>query len=375
MYKLYLLRVAVTVAPIPLVINLTTIWDLSDVPVNCGTDYRFRTRADLGRVMRCLRLPPMIQLSNGQWIQRERAFLYFIRRMASVMTVNQLITIGFGGDPPLWGRVLDFMAKHIADTLGFKLDPVNIGFFSNRFNLYSEAIRNKVNEYHVAWNIGAPPLFPVAGSFLPFAFLDGNCTSSSTPGTGPAHPGPGAPRRPNAALIQESFFTGWTYTHGIKHLTLDGPDGLALFCWGPASIRRNDLWLLHNSHANFFVGQAQLHVHLAARKVMYGDSIFPWRDCLRSRHHATIADPLKVWKDDVDRGLSSSRELVEHHYGEADQQWPYMAYDPKLKIGNKDLASLYTSKMLLRNFYVCLYGNKTSERFANTPPELEAYAA
>ena len=108
---------------------------------------------------------------------------------------------------------------------------------------------------------------------------------------------------------------------------------------------------------------------------MYGDSIFPWRDCLRSRHHATIADPLKVWKGDVDRGLSSSRDLVEHHYGEADQQWPYMAYDPKLKIGNKDLASLYTSKMLLRNFYVCLYGNKTSERFANTPTELEAYAA
>jgi hypothetical protein len=58
MIKLWLLRVAVKVAPIPLAINLTTIWDLSDVPVNCGTDYRFRTRADLGRVMRCLRLPP-----------------------------------------------------------------------------------------------------------------------------------------------------------------------------------------------------------------------------------------------------------------------------------------------------------------------------
>jgi hypothetical protein len=52
-----------------------------------------------------------------------------------------------------------------------------------------------------------------------------------------------------------------------------------------------------------------------------------------------------------------------------------MAYDPKFKIGNKDLASLNTYKMLLRNFYVCLYGNKTSKRFACTPPELEAYTA
>lgn len=96
------------------------------MPENCGTDYRFRTRAHLMRVMNCLRLPPSIQLSNGQWIGKERAFLYFIRRLASVMTVNQLIALGFGGDPRLWGRVLDWMAKHIARTLGYKLEPANI---------------------------------------------------------------------------------------------------------------------------------------------------------------------------------------------------------------------------------------------------------
>ena len=110
-------------------------------------------------------------------------------------------------------------------------------------------------------------------------------------------------------------------------------------------------------------------------EVMYGDSIFPWRSCLRSRFNAGVNDPQKQWKDDCDRAMSSSRQLVEHHHGEADQQWPFMAYAPKLKIGNMDLSALYTCKMLFRNFCVCLYGNLTSERFGVTPPVLEVHAA
>jgi hypothetical protein len=373
MFRLYVLMVAEKMSLPPTIVPIT-ISTLNDVEPFCGTDYRFRTRDHLRRVMLCLRLPTIITLENGSKILRERAFLYFIRRMAFVGTVQQLMTLGFGGDAPLWGRVLKYMAKHIADTLGFKLEPSNIGFFEGRHAYYSEAIQKKANEYHATRNPGAPPLFPVAGSMLPFAMLDGNCTGTCTPGTGPSHPGPGAPRHPGADLLQMAFYTGWLHKHGIKHLTLDGPDGLALFCWGPASIRRNDLWLLANSGANYYVEQSQPGVLPAARHVMYGDSIFPWRTCLRSRYHASVADPAKAWKDDVDSAMSSGRQCVEHHYGEADQLWPFMAFHKKLIIKNMDLASLYTAKMLLRNFYVCLYGNKTSERFGCKPPELEVYA-
>ena len=108
---------------------------------------------------------------------------------------------------------------------------------------------------------------------------------------------------------------------------------------------------------------------------MYGDSIFPWRDCLRARMNASPADPMKTWKDCVDFAMSSSRQLVEHHYGEADQLWPFMTYDKKMKIGNMDLGALYTCKTLFRNFYTCLYENKTSDRFKCRPPILEEYAA
>lgn len=76
MYRLWLLRVAERALPIPPEIKLDTIHSINDVPENCGTDYRFRARADLRRVMNSLRLPPSIQLSNGLWIGRERALFY-----------------------------------------------------------------------------------------------------------------------------------------------------------------------------------------------------------------------------------------------------------------------------------------------------------
>jgi hypothetical protein len=55
---------------------------------------------------------------------------------------------------------------------------------------------------------------------------DGNCTGTCTPRNRPVHPGPGAPRHPGADLLQMAFYTEWLHKHGIKHLALDGPDGL-----------------------------------------------------------------------------------------------------------------------------------------------------
>ena len=208
--------------------------------------------------MNCLDLPGIIQIGgNGEKILKERAFIYFTRRMATVCPVNTPISLGFGGRPPYWSRVFATMSVLIDKKLGFKLCPSNIGFFAGRFDMYAEAIRVKVNHYHQSWNVGADPLFPTPGTFLPFAMLDDNCTHTCTPGTGPDHAGPGAPRRPNADLIQESFYNGWVHSHGIKHLTCDLVDGIAAFCWGADSIRRNDLFSLSDSQANTHVEQEQ----------------------------------------------------------------------------------------------------------------------
>ena len=132
--------------------------------------------------MKCLNLPETIRLDGGGLIGKERAFLYFIRRMATVGTVRQLMTEGFAGNSPLWSRVFQHMVTHVDTVMGHKLAPANVGFFANRFHLYSEAIRKKVNEYHSKKYPEQGPLFPVAGSFIIFAFVDGNCTGTCTPG-------------------------------------------------------------------------------------------------------------------------------------------------------------------------------------------------
>ena len=301
MLRLYFLMTCEMRRTIPPVIHEATIRGLADVPENCGTEYRFRTRSHLKRVMDCCRFPSMVTLDNGQRAPKDLCFVFFVRRLASVCTVNQLIQLGFGRDPPFWSRVIKAVARHIKNELGCLLEPSNISRFQPRFDMYSEAIRVMVNETHRAWHPGAVnDLFPVADDFSPFAFLDGNCTSTCTPGAGPITPGRHGDRNPDYLAFQEAFYTGWIHKHGIKHITLDAPDGLVLFCWGPSSMRHNDLYMLESSDANGQVYAAQAHLLDALKKVMYGDSIFPWRDCLRARMNASPADPMKTWKDCVD---------------------------------------------------------------------------
>ena len=65
----------------------------------------------------------------------------------------------------------------------------------------------------------------------------------------------GAPRRPNADLIQESFYNGRVHLHEIKHLTCDLPNGIVAFCWGADFVRRNDLFVLSDNQAILHVEQ------------------------------------------------------------------------------------------------------------------------
>ena len=66
MLRLYFLMTCEMRRTIPPVIHEATIRGLADVPENCGTEYRFRTRSHLKRVMDCCRFPSMVTLDNGQ---------------------------------------------------------------------------------------------------------------------------------------------------------------------------------------------------------------------------------------------------------------------------------------------------------------------
>jgi hypothetical protein len=148
-----------------------------------------------------------------------------------------------------------------------------------------------------------------------------------------------------------------------------GPNGMILLIWGPCSVRHNDLYALDRSGVLGKWGAVM--VPGLRHYVLYGDSIYPWRQYLRSRHGAPVG-PLHV----EDMAMSSCRQLIENGFGLADILFPYLSNPSAIKLMRGfPVRELYFSKMLFANFYIMLNHGQTSARFGLQPPELEVYMA
>lgn len=142
-------------------------------------------------------------------------------------------------------------------------------------------------------------------------------------------------------------------------------DGLTVDLCGPFSLRHSDSFVLTCSGIDGRVGAAQAGVPVARRNCAFGDSAYSYGQNIRSRTGIPS-----------DKPMNSARECIEWHYGEADQLYPFMCNKMNLRLGaGVPLKELYFIRELFRNCYVCLYGNKTSERFQVNPPSLEQYLA
>jgi hypothetical protein len=154
------------------------------------------------------------------------------------------------------------------------------------------------------------------------AYIDCNITETSRADSAPATPGAGAARRDPGGDLQRAIYTGWLH---IKHEVVMGPDGMILFIWGPASARRNDLYALDKS--GILAKWAAVMVPGHAHYVMYGDSIYPLRQHLRSRHGAA-AGILKL----EDQAMSSGRQSIENGFGLADSLFPVFSNPRRIKL-------------------------------------------
>ena len=63
------------------------------MPDKTGTDWRFRTRADLLRLYSGLEIPAYYWLPNGQKVRGEKCFLFFLRKLASNAKTSDLIKV------------------------------------------------------------------------------------------------------------------------------------------------------------------------------------------------------------------------------------------------------------------------------------------
>ena len=139
------------------------------------------------------------------------------------------------------------------------------------------------------------------------------------------------------------------------------------FVFGPAAMRRNDLFTLRRSRIATKLYAAQILIFgavVAAHFVMYGDAAYPPGDQLRCRHNPAAGHPQFVQLSAEDSAMNSCRTSVEHHYGHGDNMFPVLNYSRKVRIlAGQPLKEIYWCKALLRNCYVSLYGNLTTQIF------------
>jgi hypothetical protein len=168
--------------------------------------------------------------------------------------------------------------------------------------------------------------------------------------------------------IQMAFYNGWKHHHGIKYLSVEAPNGLCMYLYGPRSFKDSDLRLLRESDLNNTL--ANLQLGNPDQYCAYGDGIFPIRSNLRSRN-IFRATPLEVHERRV---MTKIRVSNEWGYACTANLFPFVKNKSFQKIRqNKTCIYNYAVATLLRNAYVCLYENQISAYFNCPPPTFEEY--
>lgn len=144
-------------------------------------------------------------------------------------------------------------------------------------------------------------------------------------------------------------------------------------------MRRNDLFTLLHSKIDAKLNAAQIVLYglaIIMHYLMYGDAAYPTGNHLRCRHDPPAAHPLFVQLSAEDKAFNSCRTSIEHHYGHGDNLFPVLNYSRKLRIlSGQPIKEIYWCKVFLRNCYVSLYGNLTTQIFKCEPMRLPDYLA
>jgi hypothetical protein len=129
------------------------------------------------------------------------------------------------------------------------------------------------------------------------------------PGTGPLFDGPDAPRADPSGWVQRVFYNKWLADCGTKY-------GTTMYASPGESSRHSDLRWLSEGGINTKLETVQVSNGGDPDDLymMYGDSIFPWLSCLRSRYRGNHLNARELVENN---SMTSCRQSIEWHYGEA----------------------------------------------------------
>jgi hypothetical protein len=363
-----MIKAELLTAPIPKVSNCyagkRTInsFNSAEVPLK----FRFRSHAQLNRLIVGFQFPPYLYDKAGHKLSAEEVLLVGLYRLHAPNNLADLQEI-FGMKLQRAGQCfhifLNFMTKHWSYLL---LD--NMDFWLPYLPHCAEAIRGKVAS---AWDCHFPPANQ-NGGFSVFGFIDNTMNACCRPASGPTRDEHGAPRHDRE--IQRAWYNGWKKLHGFKWQTVDLPNGMNFHVYGPVSVRHNDLYTLHHSDINGKLDRLQSRNTLKFK--IYGDSAYfnLSLDFVRSKHDPE--DPAYNARLQLEnRALSSVREVIEWDYGEVGKYWAMTHYKYGLRMMGVPVAKIYLTALILRNAHCTMNGNLTSSYFEFMPPTFETWVA
>jgi hypothetical protein len=174
----------------------------------------------------------------------------------------------------------------------------------------------------------------------------------------------------NLDALQKSLFCGQKWTHGIKVLGINLPNGIAC-AWGPMESIHHDAWVYHASGV-----ETDLRHGLRVGGVQYflvADSAFPSRPWIRSfKKDQPVGSPGHKWN----YLWASCRVSVEWMFGALVQQFGRLSYRRNNKVFQGEqrlLAKSIMNTFVLTNALTCLRGSQTNCHLNTQPPSLEDY--
>jgi hypothetical protein len=156
----------------------------------------------------------------------------------------------------------------------------------------------------------------------------------------------------------------------MKWQTVDLPNGMNYHCWGPVSLRHNDLFTYEHSKINEIIALMQQGNELQYK--IYGDSAYFPDTHLRVRHdYDNLTDREKL----ENKTLSSCREIIEWDYGNLGKMWGYLDFKKGLQMRKQHISRFYLVGMILRNAHVTMNGCQTSLFFDCEPPSFQNWTS
>ncbi len=316
---------------------------------DCYVFFRF-TKPDLHKLVDLLELNETFRLENGEVMSGEELLLRGLYELCSGETKYKISRNVFGRSYQTQGRAFKFFINYLVDNYSHLLrDNLNWWYENGLFEASARAIGEKLRMD--------------GRENLVSHFIDCNCRETERVGGGPAEGGANAARwDPH---IQRAFYNGWKSMNGLKHQTVDDAYGFTVDCYGPASLRRNDLILLRDSDINDSFARLQLNSDVDY--IIFGDSAYKRQTHVRSYFTANE----EVQDGGVfNRRMKRLRISIEWNYGHQVSIFPYLNATFKMKLLQCDLVTkVFIATTLLRNLHTGFYGSQTSRYFDLHIPE------